>query len=702
MPSETLPGSRVSALEHRVLVLPPTGADGLAMGKVFDAGHITFALCKTIAEMCATQREGAGTLIVSEEALLAGATALLACIADQPVWSDLPVIVLSRSGRESMTLAEVIPRLGNVTVVERPIRTSTLIALVRSTLRARERQYQVREYLAEQEQAQRVIRDAEHRYRSLLDNITDYAIFMTDPEGRVSSWNGGAGAILGYTADEILGRSVDLLSTEEDLEADTLRREMQDASRTGRATSARWRLGKDGRRLFVEGVMIAVRDETDHLMGFVHFLRDVTEKHRIETEREQLLDSERAARSQAEQASRTKDEFLATLSHELRTPLNAVLGWTQVLRRSRNLPKDAVDGLTVIERNARSQAQIIEDLLDMSSIISGKVRLDVQRLDLASIVEATVETVRPAALAKGIRLQVVLDPLAGPVRGDPNRLQQVFWNLLTNAMKFTQKDGRVAITLARVNSHLEVEVSDNGEGIDPAFLPHVFDRFRQADASSARRHGGLGLGLSIVKQLVELHGGSITAKSAGSNLGSTFRVGLPLMVTTEDEVKPDVSRQHPKRSASMAAIEEMAPSDLTGLKVLVVDDEPDARSLIQRLLQDCHASVVTAGSAEEAVQVLLRDAPDVLVSDIGMPGEDGYTLIRRIRLMTGSNALIPAIALTAYARTQDRVKAIHSGYQLHLSKPVEPIELVAMVHSLARRPSVGAGSWGGMEDAKDV
>jgi signal transduction histidine kinase/CheY-like chemotaxis protein len=566
MPHEDVVGSRANALKTRVLILPPTSADGLAMGKLFGACRLAFALCKTSLELCAAERAGAGTLIVSEEALLADSSELLACIANQPVWSDLPVIVLSRSGRESLALAQVIPRLGNVSVVERPVRTSTLIALVRSTLRARDRQYQVREYLAQQEQAQQVIRDAERRYRSLLD-------------------------------------------------------------------------------------------------------------------------SERAARSQAERASRTKDEFLATLSHELRTPLNAILGWTLVLRKSRDLPQDAVNALTVIERNARSQAQIIEDLLDMSSIISGKVRLDVQRLDLASIVTAAVETVKPAALAKGIRLQVVLDPMAGPVRGDPNRLQQVFWNLLTNAMKFTHKDGRVTVTLARVNSHLEVDVADNGEGIDPAFLPHVFDRFRQADASSARRHGGLGLGLSIVKQLVELHGGAISALSEGRDSGSTFRVSLPLMAAIDAALQPDVSREHPKRSASLPAVEEVVPCELSGVKVLVVDDEPDARSLIQRLLQDCNASVVTAGSADEAVQIVFHDPPDVLVSDIGMPGEDGYKLIRRIRAMTGLNALIPAIALTAYARIEDRVKAIHAGFQLHLAKPVEPIELVAMVHSLARRPA---------------
>jgi CheY-like chemotaxis protein/nitrogen-specific signal transduction histidine kinase len=417
----------------------------------------------------------------------------------------------------------------------------------------------------------------------------------------------------------------------------------------------------------------------------------VTEKRRIEMEREQLLDSERAARSQAERASRTKDEFLATLSHELRTPLNAILGWTQLLRKSRDLPADAVNALTVIERNARAQVQIIEDLLDMSSIISGKVRLDVQRLDLASVVEATIETVRPAALAKSIRLHVILDPLAGPVRGDPNRLQQVLWNLLTNSMKFTPREGRVSVTLSRVNSHLELEVADSGEGIDPAFLPHVFDRFRQADSTTSRRHGGLGLGLSIVKQLVEMHGGSISAKSAGPRMGATFRVSLPLMASVDDSLESDVARHHPRRSAGLPKIEE-PPADLSGLKVLVVDDEPDARSLIQRVLEDCRASVVTAASADEAVRILEHEAPDVLISDVGMPGEDGYSLIRRVRLLTDGNAHVPAIALTAYARTEDRVKAIQAGFQLHLSKPVEAMELIAMVESLVRRPSPPASA----------
>ena len=674
-----------AANEHRVLVLPTTSADALAMGKLFAANQIDSSVCPDMTRLCEMHRAGAGALIVSEEALLADPDELVACVDKQPVWSDVPLIVLSRSGHEKSSLSALIARLGNVTVIERPIRTSTLVALVRSSLRARGRQYQVREYLQQQEQAQKTIREGERRYRALIENIADYAIFMTDAQGRISTWNGGAEAILGYSAAEVIGKTLDLFSTQEDIDGNKTVLEMNQAMSTGRVTSEGWKMRKDGTRLFIEGVAVSVVDESGQLVGMAHFLRDVTDKHRIATEREQLLESERAARGDAERASRTKDEFLATLSHELRTPLNAIIGWTQVMRKTNNLPADAIKAIDVIDRNARAQAQIIADLLDMSSIISGKVRLEVQRTDLASIIGATVETVRPATQAKGIRLSVVLDPRAGPVRGDPNRLQQVLWNLLTNAVKFTQKDGRVTITLARVNSHLEIEVADNGEGIDPAFLPHMFDRFRQADASTTRRHGGLGLGLSIVKQLVELHGGSISVRSAGRGMGSTFRVTLPLMPTATESLERPANREHPTYSADVPDLDTSAAIDLEGVKVLVVDDEPDARLLIQRLLEDCNAVVITAASVAEALHALVLAPTDVIVSDIGMPGEDGFTLIRRIRSLGDGKSATPAIALTAYARTEDRVKAIQAGFQLHLSKPVEPVELVTMVASLARR-----------------
>ncbi len=403
---------------------------------------------------------------------------------------------------------------------------------------------------------------------------------------------------------------------------------------------------------------------------------------RSAAERDRLLEAERAARSQAERVSLQKDEFLATLSHELRTPLNAILGWAQILRRGKLDDKESVEeGLDVIERNARVQTQLIEDLLDMSRIVSGKIRLDVQRVDLQDVVKAAVASVRHSAEAKEIRLQVVLDPLAGPVRGDPNRLQQCFWNLLSNAIKFTPKGGKVQVGLERVNSHLEVCVTDTGQGIRPEFLPHVFERFRQADGSTTRKHGGLGLGLSIVKHLVELHGGAVRAKSAGEGQGSTFCVELPLMVVHPPE--PEVPREHPRAPAAASAERFDHPS-LDGLTVLVVDDEADARTLIKRVLEECGARVLLAASAAEGFEILRRERPSMIVSDIGMPGEDGYDFIRRVRkLPAAEGGRTPAAALTAFARAEDRTRALRAGYQTHVAKPVEPTELSAVVASLA-------------------
>jgi CheY-like chemotaxis protein/two-component sensor histidine kinase len=365
--------------------------------------------------------------------------------------------------------------------------------------------------------------------------------------------------------------------------------------------------------------------------------------------------------------------------------LNAILGWAQVLRHTAALNGELANAIAIIERNARAQAQIIADLLDMSAIVSGKVRLEMQPIDLAAVVEASATAVRPAALAKGVHLEVRLDHTAGDVNGDPNRLQQVFWNLLTNAVKFTPRDGEVSVRLARAGSDLEVAVVDTGEGIDPTFLPHVFERFRQADASTTRRHGGLGLGLSIVRQLVELHGGSISVNSGGPGKGATFRVLLPPAATMNTHAVMGEDRPL-HRTAAMPAQTPVTPSiGLEGVKVLVVDDEPDARSLIERLLQDCDATVTTVASAKEALEVLARDPLDVLISDIGMPKEDGYALIRHIRRLKGDNGQVPAIALTAYARAEDRAKAIEAGYQLHLAKPVEASTLIAMVAALSKR-----------------
>lgn len=412
--------------------------------------------------------------------------------------------------------------------------------------------------------------------------------------------------------------------------------------------------------------------------GYIGSCIDIHDRKQAEQEREKTVSAQQAALAESEHANRMKDEFLSTLSHELRTPLNAILGWSQLLRSEDMPPEEIHAGLETIERNARVQTQIIDDLLDMNRIISGKVRLDIQKVDLSQVISDALETVRHGAEAKGIRLQQVLDPLAGPVSGDPSRLQQVVWNLLSNAIKFTGKGGRIQILLERVNSHVEITVSDTGQGISPEFLPLVFERFRQADSSTRRKHGGLGLGLAIVKHLTELHGGAVRAKSPGVNQGATFSIALPLTVVQH---RDDPQERQPK---VQGAEQEFNPPSLKGVKVLVVDDEPDARELVRRVLESAEATVITVGSAQEALERLIQDRPDVLVSDIGMPDEDGYDLIRRVRALGQDNGgATPALALTAFARSEDRQRAFMAGFQLHVAKPVEPSELVAVVASLA-------------------
>jgi PAS domain S-box-containing protein len=384
--------------------------------------------------------------------------------------------------------------------------------------------------------------------------------------------------------------------------------------------------------------------------------------------------------SEARDANRLKDEFLAVLSHELRTPLNAILGYARLLRGNL-LPADQVTrGLETLERNARWLTQIVDDVLDVSRIISGKIRLDVQAVDLSGVVNNAVATVQPAADAKAVRLQTLIDPRTGPVSGDPDRLQQVCWNLLSNAVKFTPKGGRVQVRLERVNSHIEIVVSDSGIGIKPDFLPMVWERFRQADAGPTRKTGGLGLGLAIVRHIVEMHGGTVHAASAGENEGSTFTVRLPVMV-----VQPSVAakREHPL-TEQRNALEHL--SDLDGVHILAVDDEPDALRLLRDVLEMSGAKVTTASSANRALEVLRESVPDVILADIGMPEKDGYELIKEIRMSADPKVKdIPAAALTAFARSEDRTKAMQSGFEMHLSKPVDPGELVASVATLVRR-----------------
>jgi signal transduction histidine kinase/ActR/RegA family two-component response regulator len=414
----------------------------------------------------------------------------------------------------------------------------------------------------------------------------------------------------------------------------------------------------------------------------------------IAEERAKLLASEQkareeaeAARALAEAASHAKDQFLATVSHELRNPLSPILSWSRMLRTGDLDAAHTRQAIEAIERCATWQAQLIDDLLDVSRIVSGKLRMDVRPLDLCPIVQAALDSARLAADAKQIRLYTVLDPRSGPIAGDPERLQQVVWNLLSNAIKFTPRGGRVQVRLERVNSHVELTVSDTGEGIEPSLLPHLFERFWQAGSGTTRRHGGLGLGLAIVRHIVELHGGTVRAESEGLRRGSLFHVMLPLMATTEREMA-DAERRHPGAGDAFAPV--MAP-DLGSVRVLVVDDEPNSNEAVRTVLSRCGAEVRVAASAPQAIEILDRWRPDVLVSDIGMPGEDGYALIARVRARPADRGgTLPALALTAFARSDDRVRTLAAGFQMHVAKPVDPSELAVAVARLAGRPVQGS------------
>ena len=384
----------------------------------------------------------------------------------------------------------------------------------------------------------------------------------------------------------------------------------------------------------------------------------------------------------AQAANRTKDEFLAVLSHELRTPLNAIVGYSRLLRGNILSGEKAARGLETLERNATWLTQIVEDVLDVSRIVSGKIRLDVQPVELPLLIHNAVATVQPAADARGVRVQTVVDPRVGAVSGDPGRLQQVVWNLVSNAVKFTSRKGRVQVRLESVDSHVEIVVSDTGMGINPDFLPHVFERFRQAEAGTTRKTGGLGLGLAIVRDIVELHGGTVEASSAGEGKGATFRVRLPLMIV--DPAVLEARREHPRteRRQPLTAL-----GDLEGIHVLAIDDEEDALTLLRVVLEAAGAQVTTFRSSITALERIADVSPDVLVVDLGMPEMDGFQLITRVRTSPNVSAIrnVPAAALTAFARSEDRTKALRCGFEMHLAKPVDPGELVASVATLARR-----------------
>lgn len=586
-----------------------------------------------------------------------------------PVRSYLAVPVASRSGEVIGGLFFGHPQPG----VFEEDSESALVALAALAAVAIEnaRLYEALEReLAQQRVMERALRESEALSTSVLNSSVD-CINVMDLDGRLSSMNlPGVAALELGSFERVKGK---LWSS---LWGENMRKKVVEAvAQAASGATARFNgpcPTAKGVAKWWDVIVSPLRDADEKVNRLTATARDITEQRKAS---EEAL----ASAAEAERQSRMKDEFLATLSHELRTPLQSILGWTQMLRSGLCEEGELEQGLEVIDRNAQAQTKIIEDLLDMSRILSGKVRLDVQRVQVASVIEAALETVKPAAAAKDIRLQAILDPLARPISGDPARLQQIFWNLLSNAIKFTPRDGRVQVLLERVNSHLEVIVTDSGCGIDDAFLPYVFERFRQADASTTRRHGGLGLGLAIVKHLAELHGGTVRVKSPGPGQGATFIVCLPLAPIQVDG--EDGTRRHPDAVDGENSVAPLLRLD--GISVLVVDDEEDARMLIAKMLAKAGAEVHDAGSAKEALEELKRTCPDVLISDIGMPVADGYSLIRSVRaLPVELGGRVPAIALSAYTRTEDRIRSISEGFQIHLAKPANATELLAVVQSL--------------------
>jgi PAS domain S-box-containing protein len=524
--------------------------------------------------------------------------------------------------------------------------------------------------ITERKRAENALLESEDRYRDLVEN--SHELMCThDLNGQITSVNPWAARVLGYPQETLIGMNVrDGLPPENRDEFDEYLREIKTkgfARGVMKVITARGetRLWEYYNTLRTNGV------ETPIVRGMAH---DVTE-------RRQALAREKDARLEAEAANRLKDEFLSTLSHELRTPLTAIIGWSDLLIQGDVDREKQGKALETISRNARSQAQLIDDLLEVSRIITGKLRLDFIPCEPQAVIEAAVESVRPTAEAKAVRLQLLLEPRVGQIFGDPDRLRQVIWNLLSNAVKFTPRGGSVQVRFQSINSHIEIAVSDSGEGIKQDFLPRVFDRFSQADGSTTRGHGGLGLGLAIVRHLVELHGGSVRAESEGEGKGATFIVRLPLISSREHHVLPT---EIVHEESIIAKVRPADPPLLEGVRILLVDDEPDARELYATILGRYGGEVKTAASAGEALKYLKHSQPDVLVADIGMQGVDGYGLIGMVRALPqekGGNT--PALALTAYARTEDRARALTAGYQAHLAKPVERSELASAVAALA-------------------
>ena len=541
--------------------------------------------------------------------------------------------------------------------------------------------------LTKRREADEQLRQSEEMFRLLVANVQDYAIFMLDPNGYIVSWNAGAHRIKGYTAEEIIGKHFSIFYPEDDIRSGKPPRELEFAKEHGVYEEEGWRLRKDGSRFWANVVITAVHDETGRLRGFAKVTRDITARKQAEETQRALL-QQREARLTAEEerrraeasfrvaqeANRAKDEFLMTLSHELRTPMTAILGWARLLPTMSPADPMFREAVASIARGAQLQARLIDDVLDVSRIVSGKMRLTRERMNVEGVVNSSIDAVRPMAAAREVDIETSFSPQLGWMVADPTRLQQVVWNLLTNAVKFTPKHGSVRVSARRTSSHVEITVSDNGEGIDPQFLPHVFEPFRQAENPQTRVHGGLGLGLSIVRYIVEAHGGTIAAESGGRGRGATFTVTLPVAAATT------MPADTPQISGTDKPIRAIAPDSLQGISLLLVDDDHEARGLIRAILLAAGAKVTAVESGPLALTELREMRPDAIITDIAMPQMDGYAFSREVRSRPELDG-VKLIVLSAFPAAAQAGDGMFNGY---LTKPVDPADLVDDVVRIVR------------------
>jgi signal transduction histidine kinase/CheY-like chemotaxis protein len=675
------PDDAAAAL-RRVLVLAPAGRDASVITQVLAGQGMAVEVHADIAGLVEGLGAGADTAFITEEALKSGPAPLMSWIEQQPPWSDFPFVVLvaRRRSRRPNEALDALVSLGNTVLLERPLNAETLVTGARSALRARARQYQAMRQLQAEAQLRRAEQAARHEAANagqalavavdagelgtfhcplpLADidcNARCREHFQLPREGPLD-----LGAMLHSIHADDVGQ-VRGGFFEGPSESDAREVELRTVASDG---TERWVRAKG--RIYRSAAGVPKR--------FDGVTIDITPQKRMERERESLLQAEREARREAERAGRMKDEFISTLSHELRTPLSAILGWTYILRRA-GAAVDLARAAETIERNARAQAQLIEDLLDVSRIASGNIRLELQAVSVTAVLEAVQEMLRPSAEAKHLSVEIEADSWAGDVQADASRLRQIVGNIVSNAVKFTPEGGSVRMRADLEGAEVVLRIVDTGAGIAAEFLPHVFDRFRQGESSEARSYGGLGLGLAIVRQLVEMHGGRVEARSAGRGRGATFIVRLPVRTVTEPAIATSPAPARPVGDAARGMLD--------GRCLLVVDDEQDGREMLAILLRSHGATVVTADSANEALACLDREAPELIISDIGMPHADGYQLMQRIRGSAEKTWRdIPAIALTAFARAEDVAKARHAGFHAHVAKPVEPVRLVASIVEL--------------------